>query len=238
MSSRQPNILFVYSDQHRHDVLGAAGHPLVETPVLDGLARRGVRFTNAWCQSPICQPSRASVITGRYTHELGMYANVGEFDPEWPTVMRSLQGAGYETASIGKTHYHAFPSREDVEQAGGRFNMRAYEPFVRSFGWDHVMEEYDKYAHTARQISTPYTDHLTEHGLIEAYRAQIRDVFRLTPNHWQAATSVVPQEHDLTSRHSPVRLRLAADTPRCGWPSGSRSCGSSRLRTRPRRCRR
>lgn len=193
------NILFIYSDQHRHDVLGAAGHPVVKTPVLDGLAARGVRFTDAWCQSPICQPSRASVITGRYTHELGLFANTGSFDPTWPTMMKSLRAAGYETATIGKTHYHELPDRATLDAIDGPYDLRSYEAFVREFGWDHVVEEYDKYVHVSRRLATPYTDHLAEHGLLDSYRGQIRDVFRLTPSHWRGETSVVPQEHDLTS---------------------------------------
>jgi len=193
------NILFIYSDQHRHDVLGAAGHPVVQTPVLDGLAGRGVRFTDVWCQSPICQPSRASMITGRYTHELGIYQNTRAFDPTWPTVMKSLQAAGYETASIGKTHYHELPDREMVDAAGGVYDMRAYDSATQSFGWDHVVEEFDKYVHASRRLSTPYTDHLAEHGLLDAYRDQIHGVYRLTASHWRGETSVLPQEHDLTS---------------------------------------
>ncbi|MDH3681088.1 MAG: sulfatase-like hydrolase/transferase, partial [Acidimicrobiia bacterium] len=193
------NILFIYSDQHRHDVLGAAGHPVLKTPVLDDLAARGVRFTNAWCQSPICQPSRASVITGRYTHELGLFANTGSFDPMWPTMMKSLRAAGYETATIGKTHYHDLPDRATLDAVDGPYDMRSYEGFVREFGWDHVVEEYDKYVHVSRRLATPYTDHLAEHGLLDSYREQIRNVFRLTPAHWRGETSVLPQEHDLTS---------------------------------------
>ncbi|MGI9615750.1 MAG: sulfatase-like hydrolase/transferase, partial [Acidimicrobiales bacterium] len=60
---RPDNILFVFSDQHRHDVMGCAGHQSVATPTLDRVASEGVRFTRTWCQSPICQPSRASLIT-------------------------------------------------------------------------------------------------------------------------------------------------------------------------------
>ena len=221
------NILFIYSDQHRHDVLGAAGHPLVETPVLDGLAARGVRFDEVWCQSPVCQPSRASVITGRYTHELDLFANTGPFDPTWPTFMRSLQAVGYETASIGKTHYHQLPSRDALDATDGPYDMRSYDESVRAFGWDHVVEEYDKYVHASRRLRTPYTDHLAEHGLLEAYREQIRGVFRLTPTHWRGETSVLPQEHDLTSfiadraiewletrsREKPFMLKLAFVQP-------------------------
>ena len=104
----RPNILFIFADQHRHDALGCAGNALIETPNLDRLASSGVRFTNAWCQSPICQPSRAALITGRYPHELGVMRNFGpDMDSRWPTFMKQLQQAGYNTANIGKTHYYA-----------------------------------------------------------------------------------------------------------------------------------
>ena len=108
----KPNILFIFTDQHRHNVMGCAGHPLVQTPNLDRLAAEGARFSNVWCQSPVCQPSRASVITGQYTEDLGMFGNTGDFDPEWPTVIQAIRDGGFETASIGKTHYHGMPGRD------------------------------------------------------------------------------------------------------------------------------
>ena len=104
MSNSDANILFIFSDQHRNDVLGCAGHPVVQTPHLDRLAAEGVRFAETWCQSPICQPSRASVITGQYTHQLNVFSNSGPLDPTWPTVTKALQARGYQTATIGKTH--------------------------------------------------------------------------------------------------------------------------------------
>ena len=133
------NVLFVFSDQHRHDVLGCAGHPLVATPTLDQLASEGARFTQVWCQSPICQPSRASVITGRYTEDLGIYHNTGGFDPDWPTVMKTLQSVGYETATIGKTHYHGMPSREELEVAEEPYDLTQFADFVGDFGYSHPL---------------------------------------------------------------------------------------------------
>lgn len=197
--THKPNILFIFSDQHRHNVLGCAGHPLVQTPNLDRLASEGARFTEAWCQSPVCQPSRASVITGRYTEDLGIFANTGGFDPSWPTVMKSLQASGYETASIGKTHYHGMPTREEVDASDGLFDLRRYGDFVKSFGWDYVMEEFDRYVHPARTVCSPYSDYLESHGLLDTYREQIKGVYRLTPTHWRGETSRIPQEHDLSS---------------------------------------
>ena len=212
--TRRPNILFIFSDQHRHDVMGCAGHPIVETPNLDALALRGHRYTKAWCQSPICQPSRASLITGQHPYDLGVFYNdassathastdvdeAGEISPDWPTFMKQLQSAGYETATVGKTHYHGIPTREEVKAAGGSIDFaNRYDGLVQQFGWHHVEEEYDKYVHSARAFKTPYTKYLEEHGLWQAYREQIRGVFRLTPTHWRGETSVVPQEHDLTT---------------------------------------
>ena len=199
MSNSDPNILLIFSDQHRHDVLGCAGHPVVQTPHLDRLAAEGIRFAETWCQSPICQSSRASVITGQYTHQLNVFGNSGPLDPAWPTVMKTLQARGYETATIGKTHYHGMPTPQQVEDSDGPFDMRGFESFVADFGWDHVLEEYDRYAHVNTHIRTPYTDHLTNHGVLEQYRDMIKRVYRLTPEHWRACTSVLPQELDLSS---------------------------------------
>ena len=192
----KPNILFIFADQHRHNIMGCAGHPIAQTPHLDAIADEGVRFTKTWCQSPICQPSRASVITGRYPHELDVISNDGGFNPDWPTVMKQLQGAGYETATIGKTHYHeSYQPPKD----GGKIDMRSQEGFVQSFGWDYVLEEYDKYLHASSRLTTPYTEYLAQHGRLDDYRAQIKSAFRLTPEHWRGQTSVLPQELDLSS---------------------------------------
>ena len=58
MTNGDPNILFIFSDQHRHDVLGCAGHPAIQTPTLDALASSGIRYTNAYSECPVCIPAR------------------------------------------------------------------------------------------------------------------------------------------------------------------------------------
>jgi arylsulfatase len=211
MTTTQPNILFLFPDQLRHDALGCAGNPIVSTPHLDRIAASGLRFSQAWCQSPICQPSRASLITGRYPTELGIVSNVGglpglektpgapRIDPQWPTVMKTLKAAGYETASIGKTHYHDLPDPGEVEAAGGNVDLRMYDELVSQFGWDYVVEEYDKYTHAVDGLTTPYTEYLHKEGMLDAYAKQIRGIFRTTPTHWRAETSCLDKEHDLTT---------------------------------------
>lgn len=160
----------------------------------------------------VIQCRRLSV-TGQYTHQLDMFGNIGPLDPDWPTVMKALQDVGYETASIGKTHYHGMPTRERVQASREPSDMREYEPFVAQFGWDYVLEEYDRYVHTSRRIRTPYTDHLERHGLAQDYRDMIKSVFRLTPEHWRAKTSVLPQELDLSSFLVECSVDLDSGTP-------------------------
>ncbi|MEE2782610.1 MAG: sulfatase-like hydrolase/transferase [Pseudomonadota bacterium] len=192
----QPNLLFIFADQHRHDAMGCAGNRLIETPNIDRLAATGVRFANAWCQSPVCQPSRAAMITGRYPHKLNVMRNFGpDMDDAWPTFMKQLQGAGYRTANIGKTHYYA----QGLIEPDGQTDMRDMVPRVRRFGFDHVVEEFDRYVHALDEITTPYTQYLKSEGVFDTYCDQIRAIWRLTDQHWDGVTSPLHKEQDLTS---------------------------------------
>ena len=100
------NVLFINSDQHSKRVLGCYGNPVVKTPHLDGLAARGTRFANAYCPTPICVPSRASLATGRYAHRIGSWDNakpyVGTEAPSWG---HRLTESDHKVTTIGKLHY-------------------------------------------------------------------------------------------------------------------------------------
>jgi len=203
MPDKKPNIILLFSDQHRHDAMGCAGNNVIQTPHLDKMASGGVRFSRAYCQSPVCQPARASLATGLYVPQHGIWSNFrANFNPEWPTMMKQLQKAGYRTAEVGKTHFYS-TSRKDVKQTadGPEIDLRDFTDFVRSFGFDYVLEEFDRYAHAFPDIRmiSPYSEHLRSKGLLEKYQEQIRSIWRLTPNHWDGVTSVLPQEDDLTS---------------------------------------
>jgi len=104
MATRQPNILFILSDQHNAKVLGCKGHPDVKTPHLDRMASQGVRFENAVTQNPICTPSRVSWLSGQYCHNHGYYGLSGPNPKGLPTVLGHFRRAGYRTAAIGKIH--------------------------------------------------------------------------------------------------------------------------------------
>ena len=101
------NILFIMYDQLRFDYLSCAGHPHLETPNFDRVAAKGVRFTNAYVQSPICGASRMSFYTGRYTSSHGAHWNgyslrVGEI-----TMGDHLRNSGMDCWLLGKTHMKA-----------------------------------------------------------------------------------------------------------------------------------
>jgi choline-sulfatase len=101
------NLLFILSDEHSRRVLGCYGHPMIKTPHLDRLAARGVRFTNAYCNSPICVPSRASLATGRYVHDIRFWDNGIPYDGSVPSWGHRLKQAGHEAVSIGKLHFRS-----------------------------------------------------------------------------------------------------------------------------------
>ena len=103
---QQPNILLITTDQQRHDHLGAAGMPGIPTPHLDRLATEGIRFTRAYCPSPICTPARVSMLTGLYPSSHGAYTIGVTADPfPEPTLPEVLGRSGYATSLFGKSHF-------------------------------------------------------------------------------------------------------------------------------------
>lgn len=102
---RRRNILFVTTDQQRHDALGATGGKIARTPVADALARAGVLFRRAHVQNGVCMPSRSTMITGQHPRTHGVIANGIRLPEETPTAAHLLRDAGYRTAIIGKAHF-------------------------------------------------------------------------------------------------------------------------------------
>ncbi len=109
----RPNVLFIMSDDHTAQAVGAYAtvlKPLNPTPTLDKLAAEGITFDNAFCVNSICTPSRACIITGQYPHVNGVFDLGGRVKPENQTLPILFRQAGYQTAMIGKWHLKAKPN--------------------------------------------------------------------------------------------------------------------------------
>ncbi len=104
-SRKQPNVVFVLTDDQRWDTIGLSGlNPHIKTPNIDRLGKEGVYFKNAFCTTSLCSPSRASILSGVYAHRHGVKDNFTEYPRDMVSFPRRLQDAGYQTAYIGKWH--------------------------------------------------------------------------------------------------------------------------------------
>lgn len=101
------NLVLFITDNHARAVLGAMGHPTVHTPNLDRIAASGATFTNAYCASPLCCPSRAAIATGRYPHQTGYWDNALAYDGAVPTWHHRIRDQGHTAVSVGKLHYRS-----------------------------------------------------------------------------------------------------------------------------------
>ena len=100
----RPNVLFIFTDQQTIGAMSCSGNPHVNTPHMDRLAERGVRFTRSYCTGPVCGPARSSLVTGRMPHEVGVLFNGDTPDPAVPNMGHLFRDAGYEAAWCGKWH--------------------------------------------------------------------------------------------------------------------------------------
>ncbi|MEB3370035.1 sulfatase family protein [Saccharopolyspora mangrovi] len=126
----KPNVLFILTDEWRAQSVGHAGDPNARTPRIDALAAESVDFGNAISGAPVCCPARASLLTGQYPLQHGVYINDVELKPKGPTLGEVYREAGYRTGYIGKWHLHGSPD--------GRYGRRKDPvPREKQFGFEH-----------------------------------------------------------------------------------------------------
>lgn len=127
----RPNILLLVSDDHRCDTSFVPGRPILRTPCLDDLVRRGTTFTRATCAHPLCYPSRAELLTGCTGFRNGTFSELklNPGVPLWPSVMRQ---AGFRTAYVGKWHTAGRPSKIGYEDCDGLYGSggKGLDPYV------------------------------------------------------------------------------------------------------------
>lgn len=113
-SQQRPNIVFIMSDDHAYQAISAYGYGLNHTPNIDRLAKDGMLFKNAFVNNSLCAPSRAAILTGKYSHLNGIEGNRElVFDGSQNTFPKLLHSAGYQTAMIGKWHLISYPTGFD-----------------------------------------------------------------------------------------------------------------------------
>jgi len=110
---QRPNILFIMTDDHAYQAISSYGSRINQTPNLDRIANEGMRFNRSFCTNSICAPSRAVLLTGKYSHVNGQIDNAVTFDGTQETFPKLLQRAGYQTAIIGKWHLKSDPTGFD-----------------------------------------------------------------------------------------------------------------------------
>ena len=152
----RPNFVIVVVDDLRWDDLGIAGHPFVETPAIDGVAREGVRFLNAFAATPLCSPSRASLLTGQYAHTHGITDNTARdaASHQLETFAIPLRRAGYETAFFGKWHM----GNDDSPRPG-------FSHWVAMRGQGEAQDPQFNVDGTRSRESGYVTDLLTDHAI-------------------------------------------------------------------------
>ncbi|MCF8563824.1 sulfatase-like hydrolase/transferase [Alicyclobacillus tolerans] len=139
----QPNIVLITCDHLRADLMGCAGHEIIQTPHIDLLAKRGVRFTQAYSTTPVCIPARASIMTGLHGHHLGVTELQPGFEiPVEETLPKQLSKVGYQTLVVGKMH--TYPERCHY----GFDNMILWEEGRRlgeTYGEHHGYGDYEQW---------------------------------------------------------------------------------------------
>lgn len=146
--SRKPNVLFIISDD-LNVALSGMGHPECKTPHLDKFAESGVTFSRAYCQFPLCSPSRASIMSGQYPLVNGVKGNGGSVDPDRVTLPRHFANHGYWTARVSKIYHMGIPSAI-VEGTPGKdheaswaytYNVKALEALTPGKAVDFLKPE-------------------------------------------------------------------------------------------------
>lgn len=147
---KSPNIIVIMADQLAPHFCGAYGHPVAKTPHIDALASRGMRFDAAYCNSPLCAPSRFSFMSGQLISRIAAYDNASEFRASVPTFAHYLKALGYRTCLSGKMHFvgpdqkHGFQDRVTTDIYPSDF---AWTP-----DWEAHDERIDKWYHNMQTV--------------------------------------------------------------------------------------
>ena len=165
IKAQRPNIVLIVSDDHSYQTISAYGSKFMQTPNIDLIAKEGIRFNKAYVTNSICGPSRAVILTGKYSHKNGFKDNVSaNFDGTQNTFIKELTKTGYQTAWIGKWHLQSNPQGFSFWQVlpgqGSYYNpdflmMNGERKRVDGYVSDVVEDEAEKWL-SQRDTSQPF----------------------------------------------------------------------------------
>ncbi|NLD53070.1 MAG: choline-sulfatase [Burkholderiaceae bacterium] len=223
--AKRPNILLLMVDQLAPQALPFHGHPLVQAPNLEALSRRAVVFERAYCNFPICAPSRMSMLAGRLPHALDAFDNASEFPASVPTVAHYLAWLGYRTILCGKMHFigpdqrHGFEERLTTDIYPSDFSWTA--DFLRGPAYRPTgvsMRPVIEAGPCVRSLQIDYDDEVEYHGIQKIYdlaRSEDDRPFFLTISLTHPHPPFVsPREHWDRYRHDEIDMpRVAPIAP-------------------------
>lgn len=165
VEAERPNILVIMSDDHAFQAISAYDSTLIHTPNIDRLAQEGMLFHRGFVTNSICGPSRAALLTGKFSHKNGFHGNSDRFNPDQATFPKMLQAGGYQTAMIGKWHLGSHPQGFDfwriLPGQGWYYNpdfiemdgqKKRYEGYVTDLITDFTLD----WLQTDRQADKPF----------------------------------------------------------------------------------
>jgi len=232
----KPNLLVLMFDQMAPQSLPVYGHPLVRTPCLESLAERGAVFDSAYCNSPLCAPSRFSMMAGRLPSAIGAYDNAAYFPADVPTFAHYLRAAGYRTCLAGKMHFvgpdqlHGFEERVTTDVYPADFGWTAdWEHPEKRYFWMHNMQSVVEAGVYARTLNIDYDEEVRQRAERWIYDAARDD----DPRPFLLVVSFIhPHDPYMTpERWWSLYPHEAIDLPRVSEdPFGDRDPHSQRLR--------
>ncbi|MCW8925038.1 MAG: sulfatase-like hydrolase/transferase, partial [Xanthomonadales bacterium] len=136
-AGQPPNIILLMGDDHAWDETGYNGHPYLQTPVLDEMAATGLRMDRFYSASPVCSPTRGSVLTGRHPNRYGVFSANWSIRPEEISIAHILKQAGYRTGHFGK--WHVGPVKQDSPTNPGAMGFDEWLSHDNFFELDPVL---------------------------------------------------------------------------------------------------
>ncbi len=217
MNSRQPNFLFFITDQHRADHLSCYGNPILRTPHIDAIARRGCRFDHFYVASDLCQPNRNTIMTGRMPSLHGTRQNGIPLSLDAVCFPQLLRAAGYRTGLFGKAHFQNFtdmPPGYPLQFPAGL--MEPHDGLRESAGGLRIGPEYDRERLAERSADPALDESQGAYYGFERFRICTRhsDNVRGHYSHW--LNTRLPGADDLRSAVNP-RPAPGYNAPQVRW---------------------